>query len=140
MDHDSTDARLDGHLQHLVSAGRSGDRLASPRSLVAAFAAGPLTVRRAVERLAHAGLIDTRPGTGNFIAARRQIGRADFSWQTTALGPSRNSSTPVGTAMALDSSPSVAMHSAYPSEELLPVRLVRAALGRVARSSASIDR
>jgi DNA-binding transcriptional MocR family regulator len=140
MRHDSTEEAIERYLRAAVASGRAGERLPSTRALVARFAVSPLTVQRAVQSLAHAGLIETRSGSGTFILPQRVLGRADFSWQTTALGPARNSLTAVGTAMALEAPPAIAMHSGYPSEDLLPTRLVRTALARAARGRASIDR
>ncbi|UFS60515.1 aminotransferase-like domain-containing protein [Subtercola endophyticus] len=139
MNNDST-AEIERHLRALVTAASAGDRLPSTRALVAQFAVSPLTVQSALHRLAAAGLIETRPGTGTFVSARPAIRRADFSWQTTALASTRAAQNVVGTAMSLDSSVPIAMHSAYPSEALLPQRLIRQALGRAARRSPDIDR
>ncbi|MEF2976066.1 aminotransferase-like domain-containing protein [Subtercola sp. YIM 133946] len=140
MGHDSTESAIERELRGRIAAGPAGARLPSTRSLVARFSVSPLTVQRVVQRLVRDGLIETRPGTGSFISARRQLGRSDFSWQTTALGAARTSMQAVGTAMALEANSPIVMHSAYPSEELLPMRLVRAALARAARGGASVDR
>ncbi|GGF34050.1 aminotransferase-like domain-containing protein [Subtercola lobariae] len=139
MQHDSTEAAIEHHLRDLIRVGPVGATLPSTRSLVTRFGASPLTVQRAVQNLARLGLIETRPGAGTFILPRPTLGRADFSWQTTTLGPSRNSLTAVGTAMALDKGPAISMHNAYPTEELLPGRLVRTALTRAARGHASVS-
>lgn len=140
MQNDSTDQRLEQHLRRLVDSSSAGTRLPTTRSLVTEFAVSPVTVQRVVQRLAQAGLVETRPGTGTFVARPRLLARSDFSWQTTALGPARNSSTAVGTAMALNAPDAIAMHSGYPAEELLPTRLVRSALTRAARGSSAVDR
>ncbi|RFA21063.1 PLP-dependent aminotransferase family protein [Subtercola boreus] len=140
MQQDSTDARLERHLRRLIAASGSGARLPATRTLVADFSASPLTVQRVVQRLAQAGLVETRPGAGTFVARPRTLTRSDFSWQTTALGAARNSAQAVGAAMALNAPDAIAMHSGYPAEDLLPVRLVRSALRRAARGPASLDR
>ena len=140
MKEDSTEARLEHHLRTLIGAGAAGARLPATRTLVADFAASPLTVQRVVQRLAQAGLVETRPGAGTYVARPRSIARSDFSWQTTSLGPARNAATAVGTAMSLNAPDAIAMHSGYPAEELLPTRLVRSALSRAARGRASVDR
>lgn len=48
----------------------------------------PVTVSRAISRLAAEGKVVTRPGTGAFVAPPRERGAAsaDLSWQTVALG------------------------------------------------------
>ncbi|RFA13287.1 GntR family transcriptional regulator [Subtercola boreus] len=140
MDQDSTDHRLDRHLRHLIESSGAGAKLPPTRTLVADFAASPLTVQRVVQRLVQEGLVETRPGSGTFVARPRVILRSDFSWQTTALGPARNGAATVGTSMSLTAPDAIAMHGGYPSEDLLPIRLVRAALTRAARGSAALDR
>ncbi|MDF2443815.1 MAG: hypothetical protein JWR01_2018 [Subtercola sp.] len=97
MDHDSTDHRLERHLRSLIESSGAGAKLPPTRTLVGDFAASPLTVQRVVQRLVQEGLIETRPGSGTFVARPRTIARSDFSWQTTALGPARNGAATVVT-------------------------------------------
>ena len=127
-------------LRALVGELPSGARLPSTRSLVAEHAASPLTVQRAVQRLVAEGLVETRPGAGTFVARRHERRRADHAWQSTALGPARTESGAVGTAMAATPPGAVALHSGYPLAELLPGRLVRAALVHAARTPLGLDR
>jgi DNA-binding transcriptional MocR family regulator len=139
MSDDSTSA-IERHLRRLVESHPAGERLPSTRTLVAEHSASPLTVQRAVQRLVGEGLIETRPGAGSFVARPRAVRHADFAWQTTALGEARAETSAVGTAMASVAPSVVAMHSGYPTEELLPGRLVRAALARAARGASALTR
>ena len=131
---------IEARLRALVPDLPAGARLPSTRVLVAEHAASPLTVQRAVQRLADEGLVETRPGTGTFVAPRFERRPADHSWQTTALGPARTDAAAVGTAMAATPPGAVALHAGYPVAELLPGRLVRSALARAARSPLGLDR
>jgi DNA-binding transcriptional MocR family regulator len=139
MSDDSTSS-IERHLRRLVQSRPAGERLPSTRTLVAEHAASPVTVQRAVQRLVGEGLIETRPGAGSFVARPRAVRHADFAWQTTALGEARVESSAVGTAMASVPPSVIAMHSGYPTEELLPGRLVRAALARAARGASALTR
>ena len=97
-------------------------------------------MQRAVQRLVAEGLVETRPGAGNYVARPRLVRQADFGWQTTALGEARTDADAIGTTMAPVTPDTIAMHSGYPVDELLPSRLVRSALHRVARSATSLQR
>jgi DNA-binding transcriptional MocR family regulator len=150
MQHDSTrpgpagetaaHLSIEHRLRDLVAASPAGMRLPSTRTLVQDHAASPLTVQRALQRLVLDGLVETRPGAGTFVAQPHAVHRADFGWQTTALGPARTGADAIGTAMASAEPGVIALHSGYPAEELLPSRLVRSALVRAARTSSAVDR
>ena len=85
---------IEQRLRDLVARHPAGERLPSTRTLVADHAASPLTVQRVVQQLVLEGLVETRPGAGNFVARRRAVRQADFGWQTTALGAARVGSRP----------------------------------------------
>jgi DNA-binding transcriptional MocR family regulator len=131
---------IERRLRRLVASRPVGDRLPSTRALVQEHAASPLTVQRALQRLVQEGLVETRPGAGSFVARRHGVHRADFGWQTTALGAARTGADAIGTAMASAGPGVIALHSGYPAEELLPTRLVRSALVRAARTAAAVER
>ncbi|MCU1404469.1 MAG: GntR family transcriptional regulator [Glaciihabitans sp.] len=133
-------AAIERRLRDFAANRPAGERLPSTRVLVADHAASPLTVQRAVQRLVREGLVETRPGAGNYVARRRATQQADFGWQTTALGAARNGADGIGAAMETDIASAVAMHSGYPADDLLPTRLVRAALVRASRTALAVDR
>jgi DNA-binding transcriptional MocR family regulator len=85
------------------------------------------------------GLIESRPGVGTFVRAVRTARPADYGWQTSALGTPRAPLRPVSTAMRSAPNDVIAFHSGYPERELLPERLVRAALTRAARGEAALS-
>ncbi|MYR56706.1 GntR family transcriptional regulator, partial [Streptomyces sp. SID625] len=65
-----------------------GGKLPSSRALVERYRVSPVTVSRALARLAAEGLVVTRPGAGAFRAARPAAPAAavgDTSWQAVAL-------------------------------------------------------
>ena len=86
------------------------------------------------------GLIESRPGVGTFVRAVRTARPADYGWQTAALRSPQAPLRPVSTAMRSAPNDVIAFHSGYPDRELLPERLVRAALTRAARGDAALSR
>ena len=126
-------------LREWIAAAAPGARLPSTRSLVAEYQASPVTVQKVLRSLAAQGLIESRPGVGTFVRAVRTARPADYGWQTTALGSPRAPLRPVSTAMRSAPNDVIAFHSGYPDRELLPERLVRAALTRAARGEAALS-
>ncbi len=98
-------------------------------------------MQRAVARLVASGLVETRPGVGNFVARTASAaGTGDMEWQTTGLGPERAGPTPVGSTLRDVGPSTIALHSGYPAPDLLPLREVRSALQRAIRDDSSHDR
>lgn len=127
-------------LRGWIAAAAPGARLPSTRSLVAEYQASPVTVQKVLRTLSAQGLIESRPGVGTFVRAVRTARPVDYGWQTTALGSPRAPLRPVSTAMRSAPNDVIAFHSGYPDRELLPERLVRAALTRAARGEAALSR
>lgn len=100
----------------------------------------PVTVQRALRDLAVGGLIESRPGVGTFVRAVRTARPADYGWQTAALRSPRARTPAVPSVLRRAPSDVIALHSGYPDRELLPERLVRAAVTRAARSDAALSR
>ncbi|MGC0363579.1 DNA-binding transcriptional MocR family regulator [Rhodococcus sp. 27YEA15] len=140
MFNDSSTARLVDRVRILVEQSAAGSQLPSTRKLAEQHGVGPVTVQRAIRQLTTEGLVETRPGTGNFVARRLPVQNSDFSWQTTSLGASRVDSAPVGSSMMTVSPDVIALHSGYPADELLPLRQIRGALSRAARSPVAARR
>jgi DNA-binding transcriptional MocR family regulator len=107
--------------------------------LVAEHQASPVTVQKVLRALTAQGLIESRPGVGTFVRAVRTARPADYGWQTAALGSPQAPLRPVSTAMRSARNDVIAFHSGYPDRELLPERLVRAALARAARGDAALS-
>ncbi|MEV6278026.1 PLP-dependent aminotransferase family protein [Nocardia sp. NPDC051832] len=139
MFNDSSSRLADG-IRAWIGTAAPGARLPSTRHLVAEYAASPVTVQKAIRALAAEGLIECRPGVGNFVRTPRSARPQDYGWQTAALGSPRGTSP--GSAAALRTAPPGAqeLHSGYPEAELLPGRLVRAALVRAARGASATSR
>ncbi|RIJ77346.1 PLP-dependent aminotransferase family protein [Nakamurella silvestris] len=131
---------LDERLRTLVDTAPPGTRLPSTRALVAEHSVSPLTVQSVIRRLAAQGLVETRPGSGNFTIGRVRHHRADFTWQTTSLGQMRTAGGTAASALMAIPPGTIALHNGYPAPDLLPERLVRSALGRVTRTSAATTR
>jgi DNA-binding transcriptional MocR family regulator len=140
MSDSSSSARIAAALRAEIAGLRSGARLPSTRALTTRFAAGPVTVQQAVRMLVREGLVESRPGDGTFVRPVRPAPRADHSWQTAALGPARTDGGFVGSTLQTPGDDVIALHSGYPVDDLLPVRMVQTALARAARSRSAVDR
>jgi DNA-binding transcriptional MocR family regulator len=127
-------------LHEWIAVAPAGSKLPSTRSLVARYEASPVTVQKALRTLAGQGLIESRPGVGTFVRAVRTAKPSDYGWQTGALGSPRNRLSPAPASMRTGPVDAIALHGGYPDRELLPERLVRAALARAGRSDAALTR
>lgn len=136
----SSSERIREALEGWILSSPPGTRLPSTRELSARFSASPVTVQSALRSLVGRGLIETRPGVGTFVNAQRATRAPDYSWQTAALG----SAGPVltTTSVALRPAPvdAISLHAGYPARDLLPERLVRAAVTRAARGDGPFER
>jgi DNA-binding transcriptional MocR family regulator len=138
MEQDSSVGLVAARLRTAARSLPAGSRLPSTREICAAEQVSPVTVQRAVRLLVTEGLVEARPGVGNFVLpalGRTGAARGDFAWQTTALGeawPLSGGTWGSGVRPVADGT--IGMHSTYPAEELLPAGLVRAALSRAIRT------
>ncbi|MET4095388.1 PLP-dependent aminotransferase family protein [Arthrobacter sp. UYCu712] len=139
MDNDSS-SRIAVRLRTWIAGAAPGARLPSTRSLVAEYQASPVTVQKALQALTAQGLIESRPGVGTFVRAVRTARPSDYGWQTAALGSPQAPARSASTTMRSSANDVIAFHSGYPDGELLPERLVRAALTRAVRSDAALSR
>ncbi|WP_017569580.1 aminotransferase-like domain-containing protein, partial [Nocardiopsis halotolerans] len=117
-----------------------GARLPSTRALVTRYGASPVTVQKALRTLAAQGMVESRPGVGTFVRTVRAVRPNDYAWQTAALGSPRRRLPGLSTALRTAPNDAIALHSGYPDRELLPERLVRAALTRAARGDTAVSR
>ncbi|WP_382308055.1 PLP-dependent aminotransferase family protein [Herbiconiux sp. UC225_62] len=140
MTQSSSALRIATDLRASIAGLRAGARLPSTRELTVRYGAGPVTVQQAVRMLVREGLVESRPGAGNFVRHAQPAPRADYGWQTAALGAIRTDGGYVGSTMQTAEPDVIALHSGYPVDDLLPVRAVQAALGRAARSRSALDR
>ncbi|NMO00616.1 PLP-dependent aminotransferase family protein [Gordonia sp. TBRC 11910] len=138
---DDSSSRIATHLRSVVAQSATGTKLPSTRALAKQFGAGPVTVQRAIATLVGEGIVETRPGAGNFVRrARSAVPGVDLSWQTTSLGAQRTSRGEVGSPLATAGPDTIVMHSGYLSDDLLPMRELRAALTRVTKGDTAFTR
>lgn len=137
---DDSSSRIVADLRDWMATAPAGAKLPSTRTLVARYTASPVTVQKALRTLVAQGLVESRPGVGTFVRTLRTARPADYGWQTAALGAPRSRRTQMFTSLRTVPNDKIALHSGYPDRELLPVRLVRAAFTRAARSDAVLDR
>lgn len=112
----------------------------SNRALMAQYGASPVTVQKAMRQLSASGLVESRPGVGTFVRTVRPTRSADYGWQTAALGSPQHRSLLLSSTQRTAAPDVIGLHSGYPARELLPERLVRAAVARAARTDASLTR
>ncbi|MFB7719394.1 PLP-dependent aminotransferase family protein [Nocardia sp. NPDC056100] len=133
-------SRIVDDLRAWIAAAAPSAQLPSTRRLVTEYAASPVTVQKALRALVAEGLIESRPGVGSFVRAPRAVRPQDYGWQTAALGTPRHVLPSVSGAMRIAPPDAQALHSGYPEADLLPERLIRAALIRAARGSTATSR
>ncbi|ABM08418.1 PLP-dependent aminotransferase family protein [Paenarthrobacter aurescens] len=139
MNHDSS-SRIVSRVKEWIAGAAPGAKLPSTRQLVAEYQASPVTVQKALRTLTAQGLIESRPGVGTFVRAYRTARPSDYGWQTAALRAAQTARPLNSAAMRSATNDVIAFHSGYPDRELLPERLVRAALTRAARGDAALSR
>ncbi|MCK9795916.1 PLP-dependent aminotransferase family protein [Isoptericola sp. 4D.3] len=139
MQNDST-GRIVAGLRAWVATAPPGARVPPGRALTAEYGASPVTVQRAMRVLAAEGLVESRPGVGTFVLAPRAARPVDLGWQTAALGAQPVRVPALSSTQRGAAPDAVALHSGYPAADLLPERLVRAALVRAARTAAATTR
>jgi DNA-binding transcriptional MocR family regulator len=137
---DGSSSRIAAVLRDRIAAAPPGTRLPSTRALVAQHRVSPVTVQKALRDLTAQGLIESRPGVGTFVRAVRTARPSDYGWQTAALRSPQSRIQAVSVAMRSVPNEVIALHAGYPDRELLPERLVRAALTRAARGDTALSR
>ncbi|MBG0828806.1 PLP-dependent aminotransferase family protein [Planomonospora sp. ID67723] len=135
MNDDSSIVRLAAILREEAERLRPGDRLPSSRELVRLHGVSPVTVSRALGRLAAEGRVVTRPGSGAYVAHRpaRANDTADLSWQTVALGDRTVDDTGVSGLLAPPPDGVVPLTGGYLNPALRPSRALNAAAVRALR-------
>ncbi|WP_076239161.1 PLP-dependent aminotransferase family protein [Mycobacterium sp. NS-7484] len=138
MDNDSTERIVSG-LRRWIANAPAGARLPTNRALVAEYGASPVTVAKAMRTLRGLGLVESRPGVGTFVRSVRTARLPDYGWQTAALRSPQARIPALSTPLRSVAPDVIALHSGYPAADLLPRRLVRTALARVARTDAALS-
>ena len=139
MSNDSAGRIVDA-LRTRITTAPSDTQLPSNRALMSEFGASPVTVQKAMRQLTALGLVETRPGVGTFVRTARTTRPADYAWQTAALGTPLSRTASLSSTQRSSVPDAIRLHSGYPARDLLPERLVRAALVRAARTEAATNR
>jgi DNA-binding transcriptional MocR family regulator len=132
MSNDSSVVRLAGALRDLAAARQPGDQLPASRAIVARYGVSPVTVGRALARLAAEGTVVTEPGRGTFVAPRRAP-LEDVGWQTVALGDARVDTTHLRRLLEVPGPSTLVLSSGYLADDLQPTRFLATATARAAR-------
>jgi len=123
-----------------IATAPPGAQLPSSRALMAEHGASPVTVHKAIRQLSVLGLVDSRPGVGTFVRTVRPARPADYGWQTSALGARSVRVAGLSSTQRASVPDAIQLHSGYPARDLLPERMVRAALARASRTEAALTR
>ncbi len=136
MKTDSSDSRVTQHVRRLAAGEAPGARLPSVRMLMRELGVSPVTVQHALDRLTREGIIEARPGLGTFVAKRAEEAapaRADYAWQSAALGPARFSLRGLAGMMSVPPPGAVQLNKGYLPTALQAGPLLTAAAGRALR-------
>lgn len=134
MVNDNTLDRITQELREAAESLAPESRLPSVRELMSRHRAGPSTVQRAVSQLVAEGLIETRPGHGNFVAQRTSSTTpADLGWQTVVLGGRTVSTDGLDELLEVPQPGIIPLTAGYLPEDLQPLPQLAAAAARAAR-------
>ncbi|MCH6159262.1 aminotransferase-like domain-containing protein [Streptomyces marispadix] len=146
----SSVAELASVLRQEMNRYSPGEKLPSSRRLVETHRVSPVTVSRALARLAAEGLVVTRPGAGVFRSGPRAAPPAegDTSWQEVALSADASAdqvprSVDAGGVLATLAAPPpgvVELSGGYLPPGLRPERALAAALARAGRRPGAWER
>ncbi|MEV7420354.1 PLP-dependent aminotransferase family protein [Streptomyces sp. NPDC089919] len=143
MNQRSSEGELAELLRSELNRYSVGEKLPSSRVLVERFRVSPVTVTRALARLAAEGLVVTRPGAGAFRAEPRPAAApaGDTSWQEIALSADPGgdavprSVDASGVLASLTAPPTgvIELNGGYLHPSLQPERAMAEALARAGR-------
>ncbi|MFE2495115.1 PLP-dependent aminotransferase family protein [Streptomyces scopuliridis] len=139
----SSAVELANSLKRELNRYSPGGKLPSSRALVDRYRVSPVTVSRALARLAAEGLVVTRPGAGAFRAPARTAAAppGDTSWQEVALSadaatelvPRSVDATGVLVTLAAPPPGVIEFNGGYLHPSLQPEQAMAAALARAGR-------
>src|SRR5690606_5367982 len=135
MQNDSSIARLAPILREEVKRSRPGDRLPSSREIMRRHGVSPITVSRAIARLAAEGLVISKPGSGVYVAPSHPATAEtpDTSGQPVALGDRVVDDSAVTTLLAEPPDGVVPLTGGYLHPDLRPAKALAAAMARAVR-------
>lgn len=148
MHNDNTEHRVIEDVRAAARLLPPGSRLPSVRELTARHRASPVTVQRAITRLAAEGVVDPRPGSGTFVAERAASpaapssgdGPADLSWQEVALGGRPTHAGALDELLRLAGPGELPLSTGYLEPALQPRGALATALARAGRRETVWDR
>lgn len=144
MNDDNTadpEGRIEAAVRAAAGALGPGARLPSVRTLMATHRASPVTVQRAIARLAADGVVEPRPGRGTFVAAPAPAAApVDLSWQQLPLPGVALDTCGLDELLALAAPGAVVLSTGYMEAGLQPVAALAASLARAARRPGAWDR
>jgi DNA-binding transcriptional MocR family regulator len=138
----SADERVAADLRRRAGRAKPGTRLPSVRDLSAEHRASPVTVQRALARVAAEGIVVAYPGKGTFVAdpPASRTEPADYGWQAIALGGRGVDPGGLDRVLAIPEEGTISLTGGFPEPSLLPGGLLGAAGARAARKSSSWSR
>ena len=138
----SADERVAADLRRRAERAKPGTRLPSVRELSAEHRASPVTVQRALARVAAEGIVVAHPGRGTFVAepAPTPSEPADYGWQAIALGGRGVDPGGLDRVLAIPEEGTISLAGGFPEPSLLPAGLLGAAGARAARKASSWSR
>jgi DNA-binding transcriptional MocR family regulator len=138
----SADERVAADLRRRAERAKPGARLPSVRELSAEHRASPVTVQRALARVAAEGIVIAYPGRGTFVAEPAAATRepADYGWQAIALGGRGVDPGGLDRVLAIPEEGTISLAGGFPEPSLLPAGLLGAAGARAARKASSWSR
>ena len=138
----TADERIAADLRRRAERAKPGTRLPSVRDLSTEHRASPVTVQRALARVAAEGIVVAHPGRGTFVAEQAASSRepADYGWQAIPLGGRGVDAGGLDRILAIPEEGVISLAGGFPEASLLPAGLLGAAGARAARKSSSWSR
>ncbi|HTI03016.1 MAG TPA: PLP-dependent aminotransferase family protein [Acidisoma sp.] len=136
MEMNNSSHRVTQYLRDCAIGAAPGTRLPSVRDIMRTYRVSPVTVQRAIDTLAEAGLIEARPGQGTFVREQQVASArpdADYGWQSLALGSPRAVADGLNSLLRMPMPDVMALNLGYLPEESLPLAQLAAAGGRALR-------
>jgi DNA-binding transcriptional MocR family regulator len=135
---DSSVSGLTSALRSRAEAMSPGARFPSTREIASAYRVSPVTVSRALATLSGEGSLQTRPGSGTFVAERSPLDgpeNLDATWQTVALGDRAIDARSLQTYLEVNPRGALSLAGGYLHPSLMPIRALSIAAQRAVRRS-----
>ena len=133
---DTSIGSLTTALRSQAEAMTPGARFPSTREIAASYHVSPVTVSRALATLSAEGALNTRPGSGTFVAERAAAEARDdldTAWQTVALGDRAIDARALQTYLDVNPRGALSLSGGYLHPSLMPIRALSIAAHRAVR-------